>query len=410
MLGLLHQSCLNLSSFLWEPIGVLFYIGLLWFIWNHRKSWKDHIVWLIACGLSFAIAWRLFFHISTGRYYGFFIVPALFFSFYLLWCGPWSKRTSYVLLGILLIGCTARDFWYNPMEHSVLLLYETVRKDAQEFKRVTALSFSKGLTRERYYTGLTIAGVDRRTSLNNILSGMKYNFSVYDGDWDAVYFFLEIHSKEIDHDALLKWSSNAHLTIIGESWLDRHRKKKVIVFRYLPDLKRDDKQCGDLLPNGDFREYAEEKINIQMQKNLGQRAVRFLNENPIFPKQWGIYHSLIGKSDSFATIVKRPYDNALRLEADNYLAAISPTFSVEQERILSFSISVKTESVLQITRDLKFTNGSGGDLYPLLSLYLKPGLQRRFFVRLPARPDCKSGAVWFWLHHGILELSDVRIK
>ena len=410
MFGNFYQSCLSFSSFLWEPIGVLMGAGLLWAIWQNRMKWRDPLVWLVAGGMVTALAWRLHFHITTGRYYGIFIVPALLFSFYLLWRGPWSGRTACILISILLAVCLGRDLWHNPMERDVLSLYETVRKDARQFERVTALSFSKGVARERFYTGLTISGVDRETSLKNILSGLDCNFSVFDGDWDAVYLFLEIRQKELPAQAgLLSLAPPGRLTLLGDSWLDRHRKKKVIALRYLPSGERMNRQLGELLPNGDFRDVVNEKDRIQMQKDLGRRAVRFFHESPVFPRQWRIYHSLIQKSNSFATVVTRDDENSLRLEADSYLALVSPSFEVAQERLLNFSVYAETESVLQITREVKFIQGNG-ELYPMLPLQLKPGEQRRFSIRLPERPDCKSGSVWFWLHQGILEISDVRIQ
>lgn len=410
MLGHIYQSCINISNFLWEPIGVLFVAGLIWYTWNNRKDWHNLLAWFVAGGMILAIIWRTHLQITTGRYYGIFIVPALFFSFYLIWRGPWSRHITYILLGVLLIGCFARAPHYNPMEREVLSLYKSVQKDAKQFERVTALSFSQNTVREQFYTGLTVSEVDRQTSLDNILSGLNGNLSIFDGDWDAVYLFLEVRQKQLPEQAeLLKLAPAGHLTLIGESWVDRHHKKKTVVLRYLPAGVRDERQCGELLPNGDFREPESEKANVQQQKFLGRRAARFLQENPVFPRRWRILHSLIGKSNSFATVVTRDDGNALRFETDGYLVAVSPEFPVARDQVLNFSVSVEAESFLQISREVTFTRG-GGDLYPMFTLRLKPGLRRRFSIHLPARPDCKSGKIWFWLHKGTLEINDVRVQ
>lgn len=385
----------------WDPAGVLMTAGIILFIWLKRHSfWRDYRFWLFAFGITFAMVWRTILHINNSRYFGVMILPALLLSFYFVWCFPGGKKLRALLFVIAFGVCFGMDFWLNPEEKNVIALYHAVKADAEKYPQSLALSFSKAGNKETFYTGLPIYASDRQINPEHLLLNLKNNFSIFDGDWDAVYFFLEVKKKQIDPEKILP----KQFTLIGKSFMDRHRKKITYAYRYLPERTPKNLVEGDLLPNGDFA-----AVNSKVNSSVSRRAIKFQNASVDLPDKWRIYHSLLGKSYAFAQVVKTPAGNLLHMEADNYIAIFSPEFDLYSDRTINFHVEAETWAVLQISQAYSNANHQGV-VEPVTIIGLTPGKSRRYSVVMPQHSSSSKSSVIFWLQCGKINLSDVRIK
>lgn len=162
---------------------------------------------------------------------------------------------------------------------------------------------------------------------------------------------------------------------------------------------------GELIFNGDFAQLATEKQKKNLINTLGKRTVRLQSEPFELPTGWNFYQSWAGKSKAFVNRVERNGKFALRLEADGYLAAIPKAISVKEDKVFAFTIYAERDSMLQFTRA-----GNGIGMLPVLLLPMKAGSERRYEIKFSPYANCEKNEIWFWLDHGTIELSDVRLK
>ncbi len=398
-----------ISSFLWEPLACLFYVSLAFGIWEKRKDLRNPFFWCVLLGLALALGWRIKTYIAASRYYGFSIVPALFCIFYFFRKMPWLQgKKKNILLVLLLLGCLWRCLFQFSTERSQLELYSDIKHDAENYKRCFLFSHTKFLNYETYYTGLTATHADYATTLEKQIENIQNNWDMWDGKWDAVYLSFEVnHGKTIPKE----FENKDGLVKMGEVFRDRHKKKKITIFRYLPAQNETEAEnvIGDLISNGDFSQLAKPKK--QALEQLGRRADRFLHENPVFPENWSLYHSPAFNTKSFATVRTRENGNALYMDTDVYLAAISPSFTVEKSRRLGFSIHPESNCTLEVLFDFRSqVKKENNELYTIASFPLESGIEQRFSINLPQRREAGKGCVWFWLHEGTIDLSEVRLE
>ena len=412
MFGNIYKSIINTSNFLWEPVGIVFALSLLWCIWRWRKNLRDPLPWCAVFGMLLAIVWRQHFHVTGGRYYGIFVVPVLFICFFTLWDILGKNKLRHCLLAAACAACLGRDLYYDPQDRTLMRLYRKVHDDAAGFARPVGMSYSKHPTRETFYTGIDVASSGGyRAPADLVLKQLDGNFRVWDGEYDAVYVFIELkRGMTIPKEWMTFNSRSGKVTLLGETWYDRHRRKRLAVLKYCPSSVPATECIGELIPNGDFQAVLSESENLKRVRYFGRRAKRFLQPGIILPQKWGIYHALTVKTDCVATVVRNGEKSALRMEANGaYLAAISPAFQVSAPRKLGFEVHAETGAELQLIRQIKF-QGRGGNMYTILTLRLAPGTLRHYIITLPPFERDVQSRVWFWLNDGTVELSDVRLQ
>lgn len=396
----------------WELFGILFFLGLGYAAWKKRKQ-IDWFYVTIPLGLVFAAAWRAGLGITSDRYHSIFIFPALFFSFYLIWRGPWPRKISCCLLAIVVVVCVFKDLRYNPHEAEICALYNKVKSDSKNFHSSYGVSFTNASQREQYYTGIPVSGNDRKVPTENIFFGLKGNLSFFDGDYDAIYVFLKTSTSEGDlTPEILQLAPSGQIALIGQCYVDRKQKRRITIFRYSPkeDRNEGNVEHAELLPNGDFRELLTPELQKREITKLRRLAPRFESENARLPAKWRIYQSLRFQTTNFASIKEKKSGSVLYMEADNsYLAVITPTFPMEENEYLIFHVYAISESFLQISREIVLDSGER-DFYPIMPVRISPGANRSYEISLPVKPGYKNGNIWFWLHHGKIELSDVKIR
>lgn len=410
MFGNFYKSAVNLGDALWMPVGVIFALSLLWCLWRIWRDRKDPLPWCVVFCMVLFAAWRLRFHVGTGRHFLIYAIPVLFVCFTPIWDICRKSRLGYILLAAFGIACLTWSMRYDPEERKMLALYRRVRDDAGGSVKVAGLSFTKHHERERFYTGVDVTSTDRPVSAEVVLKQLDSNLRVWDGDKDAVYIFVTLpRGMEVPGKWLANNSRTGKVTVLGEAWYDRKHKKRLVVLKYVPGPVADAERIGELLPNGDFRALLSEADNQKNIRRLGRRAKRFLQPGVILPQKWGIYHSLTIKSNAVATVVECGDGQALRMEANGgYLAAISPSFRAQSKRKIHFEVYAKNTATLQLTRSIKFKKGE--DMYPIITLRLNPNTRRRYTITLsPFDGDIQSG-IWFWLQEGVIELSDIRLQ
>lgn len=400
------------SSFgqaVWEPLGGIFWCALACMILFMRRKINilnfgafllEPYFHCVAC--RDACDWRT---ISQLLYFYCFV-------WYFLCPAAWRMVTAMVRIFfvLLLCICFARLLWLNPYDRKVLSFYEMVQKDAEKFHHPIAISFTKNSQREEYYSKIPLLNHDRPTPYSQLFPGLKNNFSLFYPNHDAVYCFFEVRTKDIlNRQEIIDLAPEGTITILGETFLDRHKKKKVVVFRCQPTPEPETADDGELIPNGDFSRFLALEQQEKQRAYLGRLAPRFRNEDTKFPAQWIFYQSLTYKSHSWASVVTNKNGNALRLEADGYLVAITPQLPVDREVLLSFVINVKQTGSLQFSREIQQKSGQR-ELYPILAIPMKKGSMQRFVLHLPSRTEAQWCTVWFWLQKGVIEISDVRIK
>ena len=411
MFGNAYQSVIRTGNFLWEPVGILFALAFVWSLWRWRRNLRDPLPWCVAFGLLLAFLWRECFHIVSGRYHAVFIVPAVFVSFFALWDifgkSPWR---FWILAGIC-AALLARDVYYDPTDRVRLDFYGKVREDAAQFARKTGMSYTKHAMREKFYTRIDVTDGNYRVPEEVVLKQLDGNFQVWDGDWDAVYFFTELKQGMALPEGWLEANSRTgKLTVLGEACYDRHRRKSLVVLKYQPSRVPKEEIAGELLPNGDFRELLPEPENRKSVQRLGRRAERFLKPGVVLPREWGIYHALTGKSGSVATVVRHGTTSALRMEScGGYVAAISPAFPIPSARKIHFQAYSESEAELQLIREAGFAGG-GGKMYTILTRKLPSGTRRKYRIVLPPFDGKGKNRIWFWLQKGTMELTDVRLE
>ena len=394
-----YQVMLN---FLWEPIGVIMTIGAFFLIWEKRRDfWRDYRFWLILFGLVAAFSWRMLMHITGSRYFGVMVLPAVFLAFIVVWYPPVLKKMRFFLFAALIATCLIRDFWQNsPEERNLIKLFHTVKSDATKYPSKLILSFTESGVRETFYIGLPVYGVDRPVPHEQLLKNIRNNHTVFDGDFDAVYFILEARKKQTPPEDILP----KNFTLVGKSFVDRHRKKALYIYRYLPGKTQNSKVEGELLPNGDFA-----ATGSKIDESVTRRAVLFQNNETLLPEKWRIYHSLLNRSYAYASVVKTSSGNALHLKADNYIAVFSPEFELDDDRTLNFQIDAQSDCALQISQT--FTDKQNrGMVSPVITLKIAGGTSRRYSIVLPKQENSGKSSVIFWLQNGNLNISDVRIK
>ena len=385
----------------WDPAGVLMTIGIFFLIWEKRRTfWRDYRFYLFAAGILGAFLWRTVAHVNGSRYYGVMVLPALFFSFFLFRHIPVGNRLKTVIFSGALLACFAMNFWYNPEEKNVLELYRSVSADAGKYPNSLLLSFAESTTRESFYTGLPVYGTDRPVPTDKLLENLKNNYSLFDGDHDAVYFFIEARKKQTQPPEVLP----EKFQLVGKTFVDRHHKKMLYAYRYLPGKEQFSIVDGELLPNGDFS-----AVSGKVDDSVSRRAIRFADNAVGLPDKWRIYHSLLGKSYAFAQVVKTPDGNALQLNADSYIAVFSPEFEQTSDRTINFKVDAQSDCALQISHSFNDKNHHG-IVVPVITLKIAAGTSRRYSVKLAQQENSTKSSVIFWLQNGTLNISDVRVK
>ena len=411
MFGNIYKSIINTSNFLWEPVGIVFALALVWSVWRWRKNLRDPLPWCAVFGMLLAIVWRQRFHVTGGRYYGIFVVPVLFICFFALWDILGKSKLRHCLMAAVCAACLGRDLYYDPQDRALMGLYRKVHDDAAGFARTSGMSYTKHRNQEAFYTGVDMASIDYMVPADVALKQLDGNLRVWDGEYDAVYVFMEMkRGMTIPKEWLSANSRFGEATLLGEAWYNRHRRKRLVVLKYRPASVPATECIGELLPNGDFQAVLSDVNHRKTIRHLGRRAKRFLRPGVMLPQSWGIYHSLIIRSDAVATIIRREAKSALRMEAkEGYVAAFSPSFTAQAARRINFEVYAETEAALQLIRGIKY-KGGGGNAYTIISLKLPQGTRRRYTVTLPPFDRDIKSSVWFWLQRGTIELSDVRLQ
>ncbi len=391
---------------MWEPIGVVFAVSLVWMLIRmiFCGEWRNAVRWCYLLGGLGAWLWRLKLHIQSPRYHNVFLFVALFCILDLFESFPLPKVWKRLLFFAGIACCFGHAVIVYEQDRQVCQLYETIRKDAAHYHRTLALSYDTNTGRHRYYTQLALYAPDRQQPLAELARGLKENLRVYDGDYDAVYLFAGVKKSEL---ALLPQLATLmpEMEQVGMVWMNRYHKKALVVYRYLPKAEKPEIPVGALISNGDFSQSALPARRQQFLTQFGKNMPRVNDEAFDPPANWNFYQSLAGRTNSFFTIRRDPAGTALHLEADGYLAAISPAIELLTEKKLSFSVKAESESLLQISRGVR-----EGGLFPIVLFPLKAGEEKRYEITLPVYPGKPQSEIWFWLDHGAIDLKDVRIR
>ncbi|MCQ2377695.1 MAG: hypothetical protein MJ016_00590 [Victivallaceae bacterium] len=403
---------------LWEPVGILFLIGMIYFLVRDGKKFRDLRFWFGAAALCAIFFGRVYFHITPGRYYSILVFPALFFLVYLLKRGPWHflpEKNAKLAMDLLFAGCllagTLRCLYYNPQEKKIVDLCSRIKADAAG-KSVIGLAYTSRFSQISYYSGVECIAPERPLPLSELLIHLRGNLSVYDGDFDAVYWVVEVKKNETLTPEMLRMiAPPERFGVFGGEYLDRHRKKKLVVLRYLPlpERQKMPEDRGELVKNGDFSKAQSEKDLARIRNDMGKRMTRLQTEKFVFPAHWVIECSLAGKNNSFASVVERGDTQALRVDANGYVFCIVPSFPVETERTFSFHVKAERDAVIQISRNVRYPDQSLG-LHPFYLLFIKAGKERDYRLQIPAYSFFPFGELYFWIQSGTVEISDVRVK
>lgn len=402
------NSILLISRGMWEPIGVVFAVSLVWTSIRmiFYGEWRNAIRWCYFAGGIAALLWRLHLHIGGARYHNVFLFIALFCIIDLFETFPLPRMWKRFLFFAGIICCFVHAVMIHPQERKVFQLYQTIQADAAHYPRTLGLTYDLKASTHGYYSRLELYGMDRLQPLPEIVRNLKGNLSVYDGDYDAVYLFFAVKKAEMallpELDDLMP---EKRMRQIGFVWNNRHHKKALVVYRYLPKAGKAEIPVGTLIPNGDFSSALSPAGRQKKIAYFGKSMPRVNNAGFDPPEKWDFYQSLVGRSASFFTRIKEQNGFALHLEANGYLCAISPTIDIPEEKKLSFTIKAEKEALLQISRGVQ-----GKDLYPVVLLPLKAGQKGRYEISLPVYPGEVKSNIWFWLDHGVIDLSDVRMR
>ena len=406
MFGNIYKSCLSINNFLWEPVGVVFLIALVFLLWDKKKFWKDpfFITSLISC--VFLLAWRIYIN-ASGRYFAITALPVLLIIFNFIWRVPFPKALRCFLFAGAVFACFCRDMRGNCYEKSVIALCRRAGDDSARYSKPAAITFTSQSGRERFYSGLNVCGVDREISREEVLNNLRGNLTFFSGINDVVYIFIDNRSNNDrfagDFCQLMPENS---VELLGRSYIDRSRKKEFMIFKYeVPKTVASADISGfKLMDNGDFSRVLRGKQSEDYNDRLARRAPLFGKLQPQLPEKFHIYHSLTAFSDSIAGVEKRPDKNVLRVEANgSYLGVITPQIDMRRERYISFDLKVNRKSSLQINRGVH-----GRGLFPFFTVELDKAPEKRYVLRL--EKSGTNGDFWFWLNGGDIELSNLRIK
>ncbi|MCQ2379554.1 MAG: hypothetical protein MJ025_01330 [Victivallaceae bacterium] len=400
------KSILLVSRGMWEPIGVVFAISLVWSLIRmiFCGEWRNIVRWCYFLGALGAFVWRLAIGIGGTRYHNVFLFIALFGIIDLFVSFPLPRLWKRLLFFSGLLCCLVHSVIYHPEDRQLLRLYEMVARDAASRSRVLGLAYDGKGVRHQYYSTIPVVMADRSQPLAELLYGLKGNLGVYDGNYDAVYLFDVVTRDEVAHlPEFEKLMAPGQVTQLGFVWLNRYHKRALVVCRYLPAKNKKCFSSGVLVENGDFSKEATPEMRQRILNSHGRRMPRLQKENFNPPAGWRFYTSLAGRNNAYFSRVKCQDGYALRLESDGYLCAITPSLMISEGGRLSFLVKAETDALLQVSR----TCGPG--LFPVVMLPLEAGRSERYDIALPDCPGVERGEVLFWLTRGVVELRDVRM-
>ena len=406
MFGHIYKSCLSINNFLWEPVGIVFLAALVFLFRDKKRFWKDPLFITLALLSLFALGWRIYIH-AVGRYFAITALPVMFVIFNFIWRIPLHKAIRCLLFAVIVLACFCRDMRGNPCERDQISLYRKIGEDAGKYSEARIVSFTTQIVRQMLYSGQRVSGVDRDIPVPEIVNNLRGNLSFFDGICDVVYIYVQYRRSEYDPtDDFLKLMPGERIKLMGRCFVDRSRKKELLVFKY--ETGNSDRTVNEkdfkLMENGDFSQVRTGENAQKYNLRLARRAPRFGKEQPQLPERFNIYHSLIAFSNSIACVERRNDKNVLRVEANgSYLGVLTPQIDMRKERFISFNIKVNRPSSLQINRSV-----AGRGLFPFFTVELEPSAEKRYTLRLEA--SGANGDVWFWLNDGDIELSDLRIK
>ena len=397
---------MSISNFLWEPVGVVFLIALVFLLWDKRKFWKDPLFITFFISFIFLPAWRIYINASSGRYFAVMALPVLLVIFHFLWRVPLPKVIRGILIAGAIFACFCRDMRGNPYEKDMISLYQKLGNDAKKYSKVSVLSFTSQAGRESFYSGVKASSVDREIPRQEILNNLRGNLDFFNGISDAVYILISNNTKEKSFaEDFCKLMPDSRVELFGRSFIDRSRKKEVLLFKYLPqNVSLPDVSHFKLLENGDFAQFYSKENAEKKHNYLARRAPRFGSEKPLLPEKYAIGHSLTAFSNSVAGVKMLQNKNVLHLEANgSYLFVITPQIDMRSVRYFSFDMKVNRPSSLQINRNVQ-----GKGLFPFFTVELPSGEEKRYVLRLENSGG--AGEVYFWLNDGDIELSNLKIK
>ena len=394
---------------LWEVVGALCLPAIAYFLYDLRKHWRHAWLYLAAGGVLFACAWRLRFGVTHGRHYAILIPPLMLMLFHLLWTIlPRWKWTAYVLLSILFAFCIGRDFRGRLQERKIMALYRNVAADAKKYRSPYGVSFPSAGVRESFYTGIPVGGIPYGgNAVGEFFRGLSGNLNIYRNSCDVFYLFISVRSDHPEMKNAIARLESEGAEVFGKEFLDRRHKKEIWVLKYEPRPENMDLRETSLLPNGDFSQFLTGEELKKGRERLGRRAPRFLLEKPDLPRQWGFYQSLTTFSNAIASIEQRESGKVLRMQADSYLVALSPSFEISRSRVMYFKIKANRTSNLLVRREFRNPKAV---LSESVLLRIRPGDVGQYKLVLPDGAGKQIGRVWFWLTDGDIELSDVRIR
>jgi|GEM_PF-3477328 len=410
MFGNFAESALNTSRLLWEPVGVCALLGILYFMYDSycrhwRRAWWYMAVGLIVC----AWAWRIYIS-ANGRYHTILILPAMLLVFHLFKHGfERCKLLSFILLGALFIACLGRICRGHPWERELLEMYSKVKIDAEKYQNPVGLSLLSPDGQCRFYTGVNLLeGNYGDENLPEVFRGLRGNLNMYYGINDCVYLFVTFPERFAGEKAELVKLMPEGMEIVSRGFMDRKKRKELLVVKYIPKQEKIDFSDLPFLKNGDFTELRSGEDLETKIAYFGRRAKRFLSERPALPKEWEVYHSLTARSLSLAGVEKRAGGNVLRLQANgSYMCALTPLFEIKNGRELYFTLHANKDSVLEVKRDY---SRPGAVFTTVLTIKIPAGHTKEYKLVLPDGNGMDLCRIWFWLSGGDLEISNVKIR
>ena len=406
MFGNIYKSCISISNFLWEPVGVVFVIALAFLFWDKKRFWKDPLFITLFTFSLFLLAWRIYIH-ASGRYFSITVLPVLLIIFNFIRRVPFPKAIRCFLLAGAIFACLCRDMRGNPYESDLIELYRKTGTDANLYGLSRLIGFTSQGGRQTFYSGKNVSVTGLEIPNREIINSLRGNLDFFHGICDVLYIFVSVKPSDGKFvDEFCNLMPDNSIKLFGRCFIDRSRKKEIVVFKYETgkNVPKSDDETFKLMDNGDFSQIRTgenaEKYNLR----LARRAPRFGKEQPVLPEKYNIYHSLTAFSNSIANIEKRQGHNVLRVQANgSYLGVITPQIDMRKERYISFNIKVNRKSSLQINR-----NVAGKGMFPFFTVDLDPAPEKRCVLRLES--SGANGDVWFWLNEGDIELSNLRIK
>ncbi len=411
MMSFIFQIPAILGKALWEPIGILFWCGVFWLLWSHRKNWKGPLFFVVSAGLIFAFGWRFFIKLSTARYYLTFLLPALFIIFYFLRRGPWPKKISYVLLLLLFVLCLGKDLRHNEKDRQSGLLYQVIKEDAKNYQKPLMILYGGSASKAPYYTNLPSLKIGHSVLDRELyFESLNRNLNFYHGIVDCIYFCTEFRADE--GKLLQRWKSEPRFTELGVNPDNGSSKKRKTVFKYVPSDVRSDDELSSLnvLGNGDFTELMSDREIDDLRNVWKAQLPCTAKEDFAFPQGWSISHSRTTKSDAVAKCIREKEKNVLDIHAEkNFISVITPFFPADKAVALCFSIRALEDSQIDLIAHLQNPKGPKNEFYPFFPIFMPAGAQKNAKIIIPAFPGRSNERIHFWLNRGHVRLSNVSI-